>query len=33
MKNRSHRFGGVIEHAVQVKPTTYRALVNQTEAS
>jgi transposase-like protein len=28
-KNLSHRFGRVIEHAVQIEPTTYRALVNQ----
>jgi transposase-like protein len=28
-KNLSHRFGRVIEHAVQIKPTTYRALVSQ----
>jgi hypothetical protein len=33
MKNLSRRFGSVIEHAVQIKPTTYRALVNQAEAT
>jgi transposase-like protein len=27
--NLSHRFGRVIEHAVQIEPTTYRALVTQ----
>ena len=27
--NLSHRFARVIEHAVQIKPTTYRALVTQ----
>jgi hypothetical protein len=32
MKNLSRRFGRVIEH-VQIKPTTYRALVNQAEAT
>jgi transposase-like protein len=26
---KSHRFGRVIEHAVQIEPTTYRALVTQ----
>jgi transposase-like protein len=28
-KNLSHRFGRVIEHAVRIEPTTYRALVSQ----
>ena len=28
-KNLSHRFARVIEHAVRIEPTTYRALVNQ----
>jgi transposase-like protein len=28
-KNLSHRFGRVIEHAVRIEPTTYRALVTQ----
>jgi transposase-like protein len=29
-KNLSHRFGRLIEHAVRIEPTTYRALVSQT---
>jgi transposase-like protein len=28
-KNLSHRFGRVIEHAIRIEPTTYRALVGQ----
>ena len=28
-KNLSHRFGRLIEHASQIEPTTYRALVSQ----
>jgi hypothetical protein len=28
-KNLSHRFARVVEHAVQIGPTTYRALVAQ----
>jgi transposase-like protein len=28
-KNLSHRFGRLIEHAVRMEPTTYRALVTQ----
>jgi hypothetical protein len=31
-KSFSHRFARVIEHAVQIQPTTYDALVAQTPA-
>jgi ISXO2-like transposase domain len=31
-KSLSHRFARVIEHAVQIQPTTYEALVTQTAA-
>jgi hypothetical protein len=31
-KSLSHRFARVIEHAVQIQPTTYDALVAQTPA-
>ena len=32
-KNITHRFARLIEHAVQIQPTTYRALVAETQAT